>query len=87
VIIDEEGYVLTNVHVVEDATEIMVTLSDKRSYPADLVIGTRKSDVALLKIRAKPGESLCLWSSPRMRTCCLARQSLRWAIRLALVVR
>jgi serine protease Do len=56
VIIDEEGYVLTNVHVVEDATEIMVTLSDKRSYPADLVIGTRKSDVALLKIRAKPGE-------------------------------
>src|SRR6476620_7383005 len=56
VIIDEEGYVLTNVHVVEDATEIMVTLSDKRSYPADLVIGTRKSDVALLKIRAKPGD-------------------------------
>src|SRR3954469_24246400 len=56
VIIDEEGYVLTNVHVVEGATEIAVTLSDKRSYPADLVIGTRKSDVALLKIRSKPGE-------------------------------
>ena len=56
VIIDEEGYVLTNVHVVEDANEIEVTLHDKRTYPADLVIGTRKSDVALLKIRAKPGE-------------------------------
>jgi serine protease Do len=56
VIIDEEGYVLTNVHVVEDATEIVVTLSDKRSYPADLVVGTRKSDVALLKLRAKPGD-------------------------------
>ncbi len=56
VIIDEEGYVLTNVHVVEGANEIIVTLADKRNYPADLVIGTRKSDVALLKIRAKPGE-------------------------------
>ena len=56
VIIDEEGYVLTNVHVVEDATEIEVTLSDNRTYPADLVIGTRKSDVALLKIRSRPGE-------------------------------
>jgi S1-C subfamily serine protease len=33
-----------------------VTLADKRSYPADLVIGTRKSDVALLKLRARPGE-------------------------------
>jgi serine protease Do len=56
VIIDEEGYVVTNVHVVEDATEIVVTLADNRSYPADLVVGTRKSDIALLKIRAKPGE-------------------------------
>jgi S1-C subfamily serine protease len=56
VIIDEDGYILTNVHVVEDANEIVVTLSDKRSYPADLVIGTRKTDVALLKLRAKPGE-------------------------------
>lgn len=56
VIVDEEGYIVTNVHVVEDATEIVVTLSDNRSYPADLVVGTRKSDIALLKIRAKPGE-------------------------------
>ena len=56
VIIDEEGYIVTNVHVVEDAAEIVVTLADNRSYPADLVVGTRKSDVALLKIRAKAGE-------------------------------
>src|SRR5688572_17874661 len=56
VIIDEEGYVLTNVHVVEDATEIVVTLTDNRSFPADIVVGTRKSDIALLKLRAKPGE-------------------------------
>jgi serine protease Do len=56
VIIDEEGYVLTNVHVVEDATEIVVKLANERSYPADLVVGTRKSDVALLKIRAGAAE-------------------------------
>lgn len=56
VIIDEEGYVLTNVHVVEDASEIVVKLADGRSYPAELVVGTRKSDVALLRIRAKEGE-------------------------------
>jgi len=56
VVIDEEGYIVTNVHVVEDATEIVVTLADNRSYPADLIVGTRKSDIALLKIRARPGE-------------------------------
>lgn len=56
VIIDEEGFVLTNVHVVEDANEIEVKLANGRSYPADLVAGARKSDVALLKIRTKPGE-------------------------------
>jgi serine protease Do len=56
VIIDEEGYIVTNVHVVEEATEIVVTLADNRSYPADLIVGTRKSDIALLKIRAPAGE-------------------------------
>jgi S1-C subfamily serine protease len=56
VIIDEDGYVVTNVHVVEDANEITVKLSDGRVLPADVLAGTRRSDVALLKIRGKPGE-------------------------------
>lgn len=56
VIIDEEGYVLTNVHVVEDANEITVKLSDGRVLPAEVLAGTRRSDVALLKIQAQPGE-------------------------------
>lgn len=56
VIIDEEGYVLTNVHVVEDANEITVKLSDGRVLPAEVLAGTRRSDVALLKIQGKPGE-------------------------------
>src|SRR5689334_9203511 len=54
VIIDEEGYVLTNVHVVEDANEITVKLSDNRVLPAEVLAGTRRSDVALLKIQGKP---------------------------------
>jgi S1-C subfamily serine protease len=56
VIIDEEGYVLTNVHVVQDATEITVKLSDNRVLPAEVLAGARRSDVALLKIHAPPGE-------------------------------
>lgn len=56
VIIDEEGYVLTNVHVVEDANEITVKLSDNRVLPAEVLAGTRRSDVALLKIHGNPGE-------------------------------
>jgi len=56
VIIDEEGYVITNVHVIEDATEITVKLSDGRVLPAELLAGTRRSDVALLKIHGNPGE-------------------------------
>ena len=55
VVIDEAGYVLTNVHVVEDANEIWVRVGN-RVIQADLVAGTRKTDVALLKIRSKPGE-------------------------------
>ncbi len=54
VIIDEDGYVLTNVHVVEDAHEIWVTV-DGQVYQADGVIGARQSDVALLKIRNPKG--------------------------------
>lgn len=59
VIIDEEGYILTNEHVVNQATRIWVKLSDEAGggeYEADRVVSTTKSDIALLKIRAKEGE-------------------------------
>ena len=56
VIIDEEGYLLTNAHVIDGADEIWVRLHDNRIVQASLVSGTRKSDVALLKLRAQPGE-------------------------------
>jgi len=56
VIIDEDGWILTNAHVVEDADEIWVRLHDGRILQAKLETGTRKSDVALLKLRAPAGE-------------------------------
>jgi S1-C subfamily serine protease len=56
VIIDEEGYLLTNYHVVSRATRVQVKLWDGREYDAQPLIATPGSDVALLKIVSKPGE-------------------------------
>jgi len=53
VIIDEEGFVLTNFHVVGRASRVWVKLSDGREYEADKLVGTSFTDVALVKIRAK----------------------------------
>ncbi|MCH8503044.1 MAG: DegQ family serine endoprotease [Ectothiorhodospiraceae bacterium] len=52
-IISDDGYVLTNYHVVENADEVVVRLSDRRQYVAELVGHDRRSDVALLKIDAE----------------------------------
>lgn len=51
-IIDEDGYILTNNHVVEDAEEIIVRLSDRRELKATVVGTDKRSDIALLKIDA-----------------------------------
>jgi serine protease Do len=52
VIISPEGYLLTNNHVVDGATNVRVTLSDKREFQARVVGTDAKTDVALLKIDA-----------------------------------
>lgn len=52
-IISEDGYVLTNHHVVKGADEIIVRLHDKRSLVAKLIGSDSMTDVALLKIKAK----------------------------------
>lgn len=48
-----DGYILTCAHVVEEAHEILVRLSDRREFRARLVGSDRRSDVALLKIDTK----------------------------------
>jgi serine protease Do len=51
-IISSDGYILTNAHVVKDADEIVVRLSDQREKPAKLIGLDEQSDVALIKIDA-----------------------------------
>ena len=53
VIISEDGYIVTNNHVIKDATELEVTLNNNKSYKAKLIGTDSKMDIALLKINAE----------------------------------
>jgi len=52
VIISEDGYIVTNNHVVKDASDIEITLNNKKTYKAKLIGTDSKMDIALLKINA-----------------------------------
>jgi len=52
-ILESDGYIITNHHVVEDADQIIVRLADRREFEAELIGSDPLSDVALLKIDAK----------------------------------
>ncbi|RTY91135.1 PDZ domain-containing protein [Flavobacterium sp. RSP46] len=52
VIISEDGYIVTNNHVIKGASEIEITLNNKKSYMAKLIGTDSKMDIALLKIDA-----------------------------------
>jgi serine protease Do len=51
-ILSADGYVLTNAHVVDDASEVSVKLTDKREFKAKVIGTDKRTDVALLKIDA-----------------------------------
>ncbi|BDD93227.1 serine protease [Pandoraea sp. NE5] len=51
-IVSADGYILTNAHVVDDASQVTVKLTDKREFKAKVVGSDKASDVALLKIAA-----------------------------------
>lgn len=53
VIINKEGYILTNTHVIENVDKIVVTLSDNREYEAKIIGLDKKTDIAVLKIEDK----------------------------------
>ncbi len=53
VIVDSEGYVLTNNHVIEQADKITVTLNDNSKYDAEVIGRDKQSDLAVLKIEGK----------------------------------
>jgi serine protease Do len=67
VIVNADGYILTNNHVVDGATDITVTLSDKRDLKAKVVGTDPKSDLAVLKVDAKNLPTLTFGDSSKVR--------------------
>ncbi|WP_219213057.1 DegQ family serine endoprotease [Variovorax boronicumulans] len=51
-ILSADGFVMTNAHVVEDASEVLVTLPDKREFKAKIIGADKRTDVAVVKIDA-----------------------------------
>jgi len=52
IVLDQEGFILTNNHVIRDAQVITVTLNDGRTFPAELIGGDAGTDTAVIKIQA-----------------------------------
>ncbi|HIE45911.1 MAG TPA: trypsin-like serine protease, partial [Flavobacteriaceae bacterium] len=52
VVISSDGYIITNNHVIKGATEIQITLNNKKVYTAKLIGKDAKNDIALVKIEA-----------------------------------
>jgi serine protease Do len=52
-ILSGDGFVITNAHVVEDSSEVLVRLTDRREFTAKVIGSDKRTDVALLKIDAK----------------------------------
>lgn len=53
VVVSDDGYIVTNNHVIDEASEIKVTLSNKKTYTAKLIGADPSSDLAMLKIEEK----------------------------------
>ena len=66
-IISADGYVLTNHHVIDGASEVKVKLSDRREYTATVVGSDAQYDVALLKLDAKDLPVLAIGDSNRLK--------------------
>jgi Do/DeqQ family serine protease len=68
VIVDaRRGYVLTNNHVIENATDIAVTLKDRRQFKAKLIGRDPETDIALLQIDGRDLTALVVGNSDRLR--------------------
>jgi serine protease Do len=67
-VISEDGYLLTNHHVIDQADEIQVLFSDRREYSAVVIGSDRRSDLALLKIEANDLPTVKFAEADQLRT-------------------
>ncbi|MBI4204803.1 MAG: DegQ family serine endoprotease [Betaproteobacteria bacterium] len=66
-IISADGYILTNAHVVADAVEVTVKLTDRREFKAKVVGADRRSDIATLKIEASNLPTVTIGDPEKMK--------------------
>src|SRR5437773_2069143 len=66
-ILNADGYVMTNAHVVDGADEVLVTLTDKREFKAKIIGADKRTDVALVKIDASGLPSVRIGDVNRLR--------------------
>ncbi len=66
-IISQDGYVLTNAHVVDGASEVYVKLTDKREFKAKVIGTDKRSDVAVLKIEGSKLPRLTIGDSEKVK--------------------
>jgi serine protease Do len=66
-IISADGYIMTNAHVVEGASDVYVTLTDKREFKAKIIGSDTRTDVALLKIDGNSLPRLVIGDSDKIR--------------------
>lgn len=67
VIVSSEGYIVTNNHVIEDASEIEVTLNDNSKYSAKIIGTDPSTDIAVLKIEGKNFKPIVIGDSDDLR--------------------
>ena len=65
-IISNDGYILTNHHVIAEADQVIVRLADRRELDAEIICSDERSDVALLKIDAKSLPTVDLGESKKL---------------------
>jgi serine protease Do len=66
-IVSPDGYIVTNAHVVDGASEVMVKLTDRREFTAKVIGVDKRTDIAVIKIDAKGLPSLDLAANPDVR--------------------
>jgi S1-C subfamily serine protease len=67
VIVSENGYIITNNHVIDDATRVQVNLKDGRSFVGEVIGGDVATDIALLKVDAKDLPTAKLGDSEKLK--------------------